>query len=81
MSTKRPMGDFAALGVSEKLGDMRLEESYAWEDKAIDFVTEFGREAGKEVIFCGIICGLNAVRRWRFSRGGLVVFAFAPRHI
>ena len=51
MRTKWLMGEFAALRISKKYGDMRCEDSFVWEDEAIDFVAEFGREAGKEVVF------------------------------
>ena len=82
MFKKWQKSEFTALGILEKRGDRGFDDGWAWEDEAIDFVAELGREAGKEVVFRGIICGLKAISRWRrLRRGGLVVFAFAPRHI
>jgi hypothetical protein len=41
---------FLVLGVSEKVGNVRLQDFDTWQDEAVDFRAEFGREAGEEVI-------------------------------
>jgi hypothetical protein len=47
MFKKWQKSEFAALGILEKHGDGGFDDSRAWEDEAINFVPELGREAGK----------------------------------
>jgi hypothetical protein len=51
MFKKWQKSKFAALGIFEKRSDRGIDGGWAWEDEAIDFIAELGREAGKEVVF------------------------------
>jgi hypothetical protein len=51
MFIKRLVGDLASLSISEQSGYIGVEDNWAWEDEAIDFVAELRREAGKQVVF------------------------------
>jgi hypothetical protein len=51
MFKKWQKSEFAVLGILEKCEDGGFDDSWAWEDEAIDFVAELGREAGKKVVF------------------------------